>query len=154
MERFWNKVIKTESCWNWIGAKTSFGHGRFKLNGKLVSPHRLVYEWEYGNIPEGYDICHHCDNPACVNPKHLFAGTRSDNMKDAANKGRIYKVPKEKLARGEKVGGSKLTEQIVRQIRKEYVPGKVTYDDLAEKYGVHKKNIMRAIKGKQWAHVK
>ncbi len=90
MVRFWNKVKKEESgCWNWIGALRS-GYGIIKIDGKLISTHRLSYILTNGNIPEGMFICHKCDNPKCVNPDHLFLGTRSDNMIDALNKGRIY----------------------------------------------------------------
>jgi hypothetical protein len=88
MERFWNKVEKTETCWNWVGAKRH-GYGVIKINHKSISTHRFSYEINIGQIPEGLLVCHSCDNPSCVNPDHLFLGTYSDNMIDARNKERL-----------------------------------------------------------------
>ena len=99
MKRFFDKVDKTDSCWNWI-ASTRVGYGAFKYKGKVVGAHRFSWELHFGNIPEGLMVCHKCDNPKCVNPSHLFLGTNSDNMKDAYDKGRLdidknrYQYPK------------------------------------------------------------
>lgn len=79
MERFWNKVSKTDSCWNWTATITKSGYGHFRLNGKLVSAHRLAYELEFGKIPEGMVIDHLCRNRACVNPNHLEPVTSKIN---------------------------------------------------------------------------
>lgn len=88
MKRFWDKVQKTDTCWNWIGSKRH-GYGVIKIEGKNISTHRLSYEMHIGPIPFGVNVCHSCDNPSCVNPNHLFLGTQSDNMIDAMEKGRI-----------------------------------------------------------------
>lgn len=151
MERFWEKVEKTETCWNWTAAKSSFGYGRFKLNGKLVSPHRLVYEWEYGEIPDELDVCHHCDNPACVNPKHLFLGNRSDNMLDASKKGRINIVSSKDVARGENAGASKLSEEDIKNIRS--MSEILSRKELSKQYGVNQRTIQRIISRETWTHI-
>ena len=88
MKRFWEKVQKTTTCWNWTAAKRN-GYGVIKIDKKLIAVHRLSYEMHKGRIPAGLMICHSCDNPLCVNPDHLFLGTGSINMRDAMSKGRI-----------------------------------------------------------------
>ncbi len=90
-KRFWNKVdIKGKNdCWFWKGAKNNKGYGRIMLNGKSEGTHRVAWFITNGEIPKNKPlVCHKCDNPSCVNPKHLFVGTNSDNMKDSFKKGR------------------------------------------------------------------
>lgn len=101
-DRFWKYVKKTPSCWVWIGrkvySKPGFGgYGTIKISGskKFLRAHRVAYELCKGQIPKGLNVLHTCDNPACVNPKHLYLGTQSNNMIDAYQRRR--RLPNTKL---------------------------------------------------------
>ena len=90
--RFWKKVQKYQSdeCWIWQGSKTSAGYGQLWVDCKQVYAHRVSWEIHYEVIPDGMFVCHTCDNPICANPRHLFLGTASDNMRDMVAKGRNH----------------------------------------------------------------
>jgi hypothetical protein len=89
VQRFWSKVDKTSTCWLWTGALfRSGGYGAFRIRTTTIRAHRLAWELMREKIPRGMCVLHRCDVPACVNPDHLFLGTRADNMKDMYNKGR------------------------------------------------------------------
>jgi hypothetical protein len=92
--RFWQRVEKTNSgCWSWTAAKTTpGGYGSLRVSGKARYAHRLVYPLTGRQIPRGKHVLHHCDNPACVRPSHLYVGTASDNAKDAWE--RSFKIKK------------------------------------------------------------
>jgi len=87
-KRVWTKVKKTESCWEWTASKNVHGYGIIKKDGRMHLAHRVLFELTGGKIPNGMQVLHHCDNPACVNPDHLFLGTHGDNMRDMFKKGR------------------------------------------------------------------
>tara|TARA_Y100000310_G_C20489136_1_gene718297 strand:+ start:20 stop:514 length:495 start_codon:yes stop_codon:yes gene_type:complete len=97
MDRFLNKVhIQEDGCWHWVSVIDPKGYGRIKttINGvrKMEGAHRVSFELFNEPIEEGLSVLHKCDNPKCVNPKHLFQGTHTDNMRDMGNKGRC-RVP-------------------------------------------------------------
>lgn len=93
-QRFWAKVQKGDGCWVWTAPVNSSGYGYFRVDIErpYVLAHRFAYELTFGPVPDGLFVCHQCDNPPCVRPDHLFAGTNADNMRDAFRKGRL-KVP-------------------------------------------------------------
>ena len=86
-DRFWSRVKKTSKCWEWQGTKLKTGYGVVSIKGKNIRAHRIAYELTKGKIPQGYGVCHTCDNPSCVKPDHLWIGTHKENMEDRNKKG-------------------------------------------------------------------
>jgi|688.fasta_scaffold417665_1 hypothetical protein len=141
-------------CWLWIGAhSTATGYGNFRISPKANAEpaHRASWRLHCGSIPGGMQICHRCDVPACVNPDHLFVGTPTDNMRDAAQKGRMNWKPNEvrALKRGIEHPAAKLTEADVLAIRASARLG----IELAEAYGVSNVTISRIQRRLLWRHV-
>lgn len=116
VERFWKYVSKTDGCWEWTGAKDGRGYGGLKVNKKMVKAHRLSWTIHNGDISDDLFCCHHCDNPACVRPEHLFVGTHSDNMRDMSVKGRTTRTTRHRPI-GIVNGRAKLTPIEVAEIR-------------------------------------
>lgn len=81
-ERFWARVDKTDTCWNWTGAPNDWGYGTFVVEGRKVKAHRFAFELENGPIPEGMQVDHRCRKPACVNPNHLRLATNKQNAEN------------------------------------------------------------------------
>lgn len=95
-----NRIIETDNCIEWNNYRDVGGYGIFRFNGKLNLVHRLVWELKNGFIPKAMEICHHCDNPSCFNPKHLFIGTHRDNMLDMKYKYRQSTSARSLLLKG------------------------------------------------------
>ena len=150
--RFWEKVDTSNatlfSCWNWRGGPIE-GYGQIRLDypGGLVRSHRVAYELFISPILPGKLVCHHCDNPRCVNPCHLFLGTIQDNMNDRNQKGRTAHLL------GELNGEAKLNASQVLEIRHKYAQGNITYRVLAQKYGLSFGHIGDIVKRKAWRHL-
>jgi len=141
---FWNNmVIQNDGCW--IPTTKGNAHGKYKIihrSGQYFTAHRYAFRLFNGeaSIVDGLHICHHCDNPPCANPHHLFQGTESENKIDMALKGRA----KDQV----------LTVDDVRLIRKMYATGKETNQTLGDKFGVTRQHIHKITVRKKWAHVK
>lgn len=160
-QRFWRRVAITsnnEKCWNWTASKDKFGYGNFqsKLHKKCNS-HRYSYLINNGNIQKGLCVLHTCDNPSCVNPKHLFLGTHAENSADMVRKNRQAKgethftrTKPHRIARGENGGIHKLKNENVIDI----LTRKMSANDYAKKYNVTISNIFKILEGKTWKHLK
>ncbi len=142
MDRFWSKVNKSDECWVWTRARNPKGYGWFGFRQRLQLAHRVSWMLAFGDIPEGLDVLHSCDNPPCVRPEHLFLGTHGDNNADRHAKGRSA-GPK-----GEVNGNSRLTLEDVREIRA--LRGQVLQKDLAARFGVNQSNISHIQNNRTW----
>lgn len=147
--RFWAKIKKTEGCWLWQGATNKkTGQAQFNYEGKNTQAYRVAWILTNGVIPDGFYVCHHCDNPACVRPDHLFLGTALDNSQDRDNKGRGIQPT------GENNGMSKLKAEDVKEIKdllKQPFYG--LSKQICEKYGIHRHTLDAIKEGKTWREV-
>lgn len=133
--RFWARVASTPDvgCWIWTGRPDGYGYGRATIGPRrVVLAHRAAYEIAHGPLPDDVCVLHHCDNPPCVRPDHLFRGDRGDNARDMAAKGRQHVqrhpeaqpvCPPELKARGERNGRARFTDEQVLDIRRRVAAG-------------------------------
>ncbi len=144
-----------DECWPWLSSVTPFGHGTFShrtQKPKTLRAHRVVWELTHGPIPKGLFVCHHCDNPPCCNPKHLFLGTAKDNSMDAASKGRFWQQrdPARALASA-RTHKAKLTLAQVAEIKGR--PSTRNGPALAREFSVSHQTIYYIRSGKRWRDV-
>lgn len=157
-ERFWRQVRDADErgCRNWSGANNGVGYGVFNVDGQMYLATHVAWVLAGEDLGEEPNICHHCDNPSCVNPYHLFLGTRYDNMQDALLKGRM-KTP---FGPGEGNQNSILSEPDIRLIRRLHVerPSNQTTSEFcrehADRFGVRARTIEGVVGGRSWKHVR
>lgn len=139
-----------DGCWEWKRTKNCYGYGTITVNGKSMLAHRLAYILANGSQIDGLVVLHSCDNPACINPHHLRAGTQSDNMSECYERGRSSIKPIS--LKGEKNGASKLTEKEVIEIRRLIKSGR-TQKAVAKQFGVSQSQVSNISTGRGWTHV-
>jgi hypothetical protein len=147
-DRFWPNVTKTDTCWLWKNGTS--GYGAINYQGRNHRANRVSWLLHHGPVPDGQWVLHRCDNPPCVNPSHLFLGDRSDNMRDAAAKGRLDQQ-RNPLRR--RPAMAVFTPDDVRAIRAEYEAGGVTLRAIGARHGVTKGAIWRIVRGLNWRDV-
>lgn len=140
-----SKTTVTDTCWLYNGSKSKNGYALIKYKGKKRAVHRFLYETFFGPISKDLVCCHKCDVRNCINPAHIFLGTRTENQKDMKEKGRA--------ASGSRNGTSKLSELDIPVIREMYKNG-IYQKDIAKKFNVSQTIISKIILGKTWDHVK
>jgi hypothetical protein len=145
--RFRKYFIKKDrkNCWIWHGSRCTDGYGNFSIMRKHISAHRFSYELHKGRFNKKLSVLHRCDEPACVNPNHLWLGTQKDNMDDCARKKRMGK------SRGEKHYRSNFEETDIFEIIEIYKFMKIP--DIARLYDVSIGCIAHIVKGRSWKHI-
>ena len=170
--RFWSKVyvdgpllahvVELGQCWMWTGARFRQGYGQINIGRRRNDgAHRLSWRLNCGAIPDGLRVCHHCDNPGCVRPGHLFLATAKGNFEDMCKKGRRkiatgdrrnFARHPEQLPRGENHRCAKLTEERVRHLRARVAAGERQVD-LAREVGISRSSMSSLILRESWKHV-
>lgn len=160
-EAFWARYDKTGSvpkhcaelgsCWVWTGARGVYGYGHLSYRRRMMQAHRLAFELTYGPLAPGEQVCHHCDNPPCGNPAHLFRGTQLDNVRDMTLKGHHRGG-----GHGGKLGSArafaKLSEAVIPEILSLARAG-VSHRKIALRFGVSRQAIDHVLAGTRWRHV-
>ncbi len=149
-KRFWKKIDIKDSieCWEWKAVKNNKNYGQVSFNGKMELAHRVMWILVNGEIPDNLCVLHKCDNPSCVNPSHLFLGTKRDNSNDMVAKGRRIYI----AYRGIDNGSAVLTEEDVLKIRELHHSG-ISQHKIAKIYGRGVSTIHHIVKRQTWKHI-
>lgn len=124
-------------CWEFNGHKHDDGYGTMKVKGKTVKTHRLAYECWVGPIPEGASILHSCDNPPCINPAHLRAGSQPENIEDM-------------VSRSRQRAGRLHSAEMMAEVKRLYKTGRHAQADLEQRFGLSSGTVSRLMSGKIW----
>jgi HNH endonuclease len=173
-QALWDRVDKSGDCWEWQGTPDKDGYGVFTYRGRPYRAHRAAWIVTFGEIPRGLQVCHSCDNPACVRPEHLMLGTHRSNVVDRVRKGRSATGDRsgsrihrdrvregirkwcaehpERHARGERAGMAKLTQADVISIREMYRSG-ARQVDIAARFQITQAHVSEIVLRKVWKHV-
>jgi hypothetical protein len=161
-ERFWVKVARESDadCWLWEASKSAAGYGKFSIRRSVwEEAHRVAWRLTFSAIPDGLCVLHRCDVRACVNPGHLFLGTRGDNNRDAAQKGRTCIGDKngsrkhpERMQRGEARWNARIGPEQVVRIRAAYATGE-SQMAVGKRFGIGQTQVGRIVRRVQWCHV-
>lgn len=152
---FWAKVRKGDgdACWEWTGNRArrpdgslSYGRAASGERGRYVLAHRMAWSITHGTPSDDVEVCHRCDNVACVRPDHLFLGTQADNLADMRAKGRAHY---NRFPTGERHPNAKLTRDLVAEIRTMRDDGE-TLAAIAESFGLHASTVHAIVRGRTW----
>ena len=144
-EKIMSRIIKDNNgCWNFAGCKNTRGYGKIRQGEKVILTHRAIYEHYNGKIKNGLCVCHKCDNPSCVNPNHLFAGTPQDNANDMVSKGRCADKT------GVKNGRAKINQDIANKIRSIYSEKNLSQRKIAKMFNLDNSTICAIVNNKSW----
>lgn len=148
-DQLWPKVDQRglDECWPFTGATNEHGYGVIHRRGRMLKAHRVAFRLRVGPIPAGHHVLHTCDNPPCCNPAHLYAGTRSDNMRDMVERKR------RNTAVGVRNGRARLTAAAVAEARAGYTGRRGECKALCERFGVHENTMLAALHGRTWKDV-
>ncbi|MEG4084860.1 HNH endonuclease [Microcoleus sp. POL10_C6] len=144
-QRLENHIISKTDCWLTDLCCCKDGYPKISVHKKVRKASRAIFELYNGEISKGMFVLHKCDNPACINPEHLFLGTQKENMEDMASKSRS--------TIGSKSASAKLNEEQVLEIKRLLSETDLTQQKIAESFNVDRKIVSGIKNGKIWKHV-
>lgn len=148
LKNFWSRVDRVDGeCWEWNSGCISTGYGAFWVPPRVQLSHRISWCIHNGEIPDGLHVCHHCDNPPCANPDHLFLGTALDNSRDKHRKGRW------RAAKGAEPARARFKNRDVTRIRRLFDSGNSTIADISRMYEAPHNTIRAIALRNSWRHL-